>query len=325
MGLIAVLAIASPFWISQGTEQPLSPIEKQTQNSSSSLTPEAPLSSQLAATTVAPASPASPIDKPTSTPTSDSSTPVATNKMEPTTTTKAPDAIKSPKDDALHELIVFFGVSPTDTNTIISNALNNTNLDAFSGATRITQKQSLLNKKQLQNVGGEPYTKNVTTIPSLTYIAALLRAETQAKIYNIVTTTNYPRQTAKLFAYVRKEKNENIMPELTDDAVIDLDEAALIYLCYPIWLNEIPQAVRSFLLKYDLSGKIIVPVIVHYNPFNDKTLRTLASAEPNATIYSPALTIQTGLLSNLKKLHQEVKQYLKDLEEKKPALEQWQN
>lgn len=359
-GLAALLAIASPFLLLQSTEQTqpsaqapnapdasaehLKPLQKigpngelllgdktksdknpaanSQGNTTTANTPDSkPATSASSSTSdsTSTATPA-PATTPTTTPAT-ASKPVATTKPEATTPATPAKSDSLPPVSHEHELIVFFGVSPTDANAIIRNAQKNSNanLDAFSGATRLTQKQSLLSKKQLQNVGGDPYEKNITTIPSLSYIAALLREETKAPIYNIVTTTHYPRQTAKLFEYVRKEKNDNIIPELTDDGVIDLDNADRIYLCYPIWLNELPQAVRSFLLKYDLSGKTIVPVIVHSNPFNDRTLRTLTSAEPNATIYTPALTIQTGLFSDLKKLHQVVQEYLEDNES---ALEQ---
>lgn len=334
-GLVAVLAIASPFLLLQGAEPPqasaqasdatanyLAPLQKIGPNGELLLVNK-PKSNQNAASTVT--SSIAEVTTPTTKDVAIAITPTTAPAQTPTSETVAKNEIApatfetSSKNDSLHpvshehELIVFFGVSPIDANTIINIAKKNSNanLDAFSGATRLTQKQSLLSKKQLQNVS-DSYEKNITTIPSLSYVAALLHEETKAPIYNIVTTTYYPRQIAKLFEYVRKEKNENIIPELTDDALIDLDNTNLIYLCYPIWLNEIPQAVRSFLLKYDLSGKTIVPVIVHSNPFNGRTLRTLTSAEPNATIYTPALTIQTGLFSDLKKLHQVVKQYLEN-------------
>ena len=210
-------------------------------------------------------------------------------------------------------LIVFFAVSPQAPNEEELRTIHEMELDVLSGASSIPTKQSLLTPQQLQNIGGEPYEKPSNMIPAGTYLTALIREATGSRVYNIVTTTHYPRRIRDLYTYVLQEERDHILPELTDDNPLNLEAFETIYLCYPVWWNDLPMAVYSFLQKYDLSGKNIIPIMMHSAPANEKTLQTIATLEPNATLYRPALTIQANQFKDLKQLQATVEQYIEKL------------
>lgn len=210
-------------------------------------------------------------------------------------------------------LIVFFAVSPQSPNEEELRTIHEMEQDVLSGASSIPTKQSLLTPQQLQNIGGEPYEKPSNMIPAGTYITALIREATGSRVYNIVTTTHYPRKIKDLYTYVLQEDRDHALPELTDDNPLSLEAFETIYLCYPVWWNDLPMAVYSFLQKYDLSGKNIIPIMMHSAPANEKTLQTIATLEPNATLYRPALTIQATQFKDLKQLQATVEHYIESL------------
>ncbi|HIX56515.1 MAG TPA: hypothetical protein H9850_03470 [Candidatus Anaerobiospirillum pullistercoris] len=210
-------------------------------------------------------------------------------------------------------LIVFFAVSPQSPNEEELRTIHEMELDVLSGASSIPTKQSLLTPQQLKNIGGEPYEQPSNMIPAGTYLTALIREATGSRVYNIVTTTHYPRKIKDLYTYVLQEDRDHALPELTDDNPLSLEAFETIYLCYPVWRNDLPMAVYSFLQKYDLSGKNIIPIMMHSAPANEKTLQTIATLEPNATLYRPALTIQATQFKDLKQLQATVEHYIESL------------
>ena len=58
----------------------------------------------------------------------------------------------------------------------------------------------------------------------------------------------------------------------------------MVYLGYPIWNDQIPGAVYSFLERYDLSGKTIVPFCTYEEGTTDSTYAAIAAAEPEAEV-----------------------------------------
>ena len=42
-----------------------------------------------------------------------------------------------------------------------------------------------------------------------------------------------------------------------------MDQYDIVFIGYPNWALDVPQAIRSFLSSYDLSGKTVVPFCTH--------------------------------------------------------------
>ena len=57
----------------------------------------------------------------------------------------------------------------------------------------------------------------------------------------------------------KQEQAEQVRPPLTA-CVEDMAQYDIIFLGYPIWYQDLPMPVYTFLESYDLQGKTIIPV-----------------------------------------------------------------
>lgn len=149
--------------------------------------------------------------------------------------------------------------------------------------------------------------------PAMDYIAQTLSTESGAKLFKIATVTTYPDSAAKLYSMSFTELNEHKYPELTDDVPLDIDDYSVVYLCYPNWWGNMPGAIYSFLSKYDLSDKIIIPVCLYDRDEFSNTTDTIATIEPNATVYNKGMLINEKDCSNEAKLRNKIRTYLTNL------------
>ncbi|MEY8536279.1 cyclophilin-like fold protein [Blautia pseudococcoides] len=58
------------------------------------------------------------------------------------------------------------------------------------------------------------------------------------------------------------EMQQNILPELKDSD-LDISKYDTVFIGYPVWATDVPQAVLSFLNEYDLTGKTVIPFCTH--------------------------------------------------------------
>lgn len=64
--------------------------------------------------------------------------------------------------------------------------------------------------------------------------------------------------------------------ELTASTVENWEEYDTIFLGYPIWWGDMPQALYTFLEEYDFSGKTIIPFCPHGDSGFSRTISTIA-------------------------------------------------
>lgn len=74
------------------------------------------------------------------------------------------------------------------------------------------------------------------------------------------------------------------------EATPALNDASLIYLCYPIYMGTLPSYVASFLRQRNWDGKTIVPIASSIATGFGKSLKALKKLCPKATI-APGLSI----------------------------------
>lgn len=58
------------------------------------------------------------------------------------------------------------------------------------------------------------------------------------------------------------EMGRNYLPELKESN-LDIAGYEVVFVGYPVWATDVPQAVLSFLNEYDLSGKTVIPFCTH--------------------------------------------------------------
>ncbi len=123
-----------------------------------------------------------------------------------------------------------------------------------------------------------------------------------ADITRIETAKNYDTTDhAKLIALAQTEQNNNYRPPLKPIKA-NIDEYGLIFLGYPIWWADLPTPVYSFLERYDLSGKRVIPFGTHGGSGFSNTRETISRLQPNAGILSrDGLTISRDHIQNAEK------------------------
>lgn len=147
----------------------------------------------------------------------------------------------------------------------------------------------------------------------MSFIANRLNQESGADLYYITPTTQYPKKQKKLYQFALSELTDKNYPELTDDVPLHLERYDTIYLCYPIWWDDMPAAIYSFLIKYDLSDKTIIPVCLHSGDEFANTISTIITYEPHATIYKKGLAISTKESLNSNYINNKIRSFLSNL------------
>ena len=78
------------------------------------------------------------------------------------------------------------------------------------------------------------------------------------KIFEIQTVTPYPADYQEMTKIAKEEQASSARPPLATH-MEDLAAYDVIFLGYPIWYQDLPMPVYTFLESYDFTGKIIIP------------------------------------------------------------------
>ena len=198
-------------------------------------------------------------------------------------------------------VVIYFSapVSSTKINLRKDADLSKLKIDSLSGATQVKYQD----QDTFQDVSE----------PAMDYIANTLSKESGAQLFKVATVTTYPDNVSKLYSMSFDELSNSEYPELTDDVLLNIDEYSVIYLCYPNWWGNMPGAIYSFLAKYDLSDKIIVPVCLYEKDKFSGTTDTIATIEPNASVYSKGLLISKEECKNESNMRSKIRTFLTEL------------
>lgn len=94
-------------------------------------------------------------------------------------------------------------------------------------------------------------------------------------------------QRAEDYADLQQEAEEEILqgvrPEITVSAD-NVEEYDTIFVGYPIWWDEAPAMIATFLESYDFSGKTIVPFCTSASDSIDNSLHIFSELCPEATL-----------------------------------------
>ncbi len=94
------------------------------------------------------------------------------------------------------------------------------------------------------------------------YIAMMIESLVGGDLYSIETIDLYPSNFSEVVNQNHNEAREGYLPPLSSPP-LDISQYDSIFLGFPIWASNVPQAVLSFLSLYDFSGKKIVPFCTH--------------------------------------------------------------
>ena len=149
-------------------------------------------------------------------------------------------------------------------------AAENSGVDAVSSASYTT-------------IGG-------TAVGRLRAVADMIQENTDGDLFSIQTAVVYPSDGGELIDYAAEEQDENARPELTCH-IEDLDQYGTIFVGFPTWWYDMPQALYSFFDEYDFSGKTIIPFNVHNGSRFSGTIDTIKELELDATVVEDGFTV----------------------------------
>lgn len=179
--------------------------------------------------------------------------------------------------DGANVLVAYFTVPETD------------GTDTVSSASRIVVDGEVLGNTQ--------------------YIAQLIAQETGGTLFTIETEQTYPGSHDPLLEFAYNERAEDARPALSAQ-IEKLDQIDVIFLGYPNWNADLPMPLYTFLEENDLSQKTIIPFVTHGGSGFSRTIQTIQSLQPDATVIENGLSVSRNDVSDAQA---EVSSWIADL------------
>lgn len=195
----------------------------------------------------------------------DSNTEISDTSVEPETFSNeespAPDTDVSESSEGNNILIAYFTM-PEDVDT--------EGVDAIAGASIVVDEGKIMGNVE--------------------YIASIIQDTVGGDLFQIETVEQYPLDHDPLVDQAAQEQGEDARPELSTH-IENLEQYNTIFLGYPNWWGDMPQALYTFLEEYDFSGKTIIPFCPHGGSGFSRTESTIAELQPGATVSENGLEI----------------------------------
>lgn len=112
-------------------------------------------------------------------------------------------------------------------------------------------------------------------------VARMIQKETGGDLFRIQTKKKYPVNFDKLVDQNHKEMDDGYLPKLKKK-VKNIKQYDVIFLGYPIWAVDTPQAIQSFLKAHNLKGKTIIPFCTHGGSGQSGTYKKIRKLCPGA-------------------------------------------
>jgi flavodoxin len=114
-------------------------------------------------------------------------------------------------------------------------------------------------------------------------MAKQIQQQTDGDLFEIKTVKTYPTDYNECTEVAKKEQDDNARPPLSTE-VKDMAAYDVVFVGYPNWWGTMPMALFTFLEKYDLSGKTVVPFCTYGSGRWQRSLDDFKKLCPNATI-----------------------------------------
>ncbi len=92
----------------------------------------------------------------------------------------------------------------------------------------------------------------------------MIAEKTGADMFEIVPAEdNYPTDNySALTDMALQEQKDNARPAIANE-IENFDDYDTVFLGYPIWWNDLPMILYTFLENHDFSGKTVIPFCTH--------------------------------------------------------------
>jgi flavodoxin len=122
------------------------------------------------------------------------------------------------------------------------------------------------------------------------YAAEFIGKAVGADIFQIDTVKPYAENYRECCMQAVEEAKANARPEIKG-YLADVSQYDTIFVCFPCWCGTAPMCVFTFLERYDLTGKKIVPLCTNEGSGLANAPKDLANSCPGAVI-APGLSVR---------------------------------
>ena len=129
------------------------------------------------------------------------------------------------------------------------------------------------------------------------FMAGVIQNAVGGELFQIETVQQYPLEHEPLVDLAAEEQDAGARPELSSH-IEDPSQYDVIFLGYPNWWGDMPQALYTFLEEYDFSGKTIIPFCPHGGSGFSRTISTIAELQPGANVVEQRLSISRNSVTD---------------------------
>lgn len=130
-------------------------------------------------------------------------------------------------------------------------------------------------------------------------VAKKIKKMTGGTMFRIQTKKKYPSNYDKMLNTAQKEQDEKARPALKKK-VKSMKKYDVIVIGYPIWWHTTPRVVNTFLEKYNLKGKTVIPFCTSGGSEIDESLPALRKSAKGAVL-KEGYTADSGSTAEIKR------------------------
>ncbi len=152
-------------------------------------------------------------------------------------------------------------------------------------------------------------------------LAKIIHGNTGGKLVAVELQNPYPEGYGAIVEQVRKENEVGYLPPLKTE-IDSMEKYDVVFFGFPTWGTQLPPPMKSFLDRYDLAGKTVVPFNTHAGYGVGSGFQTVKKLCPNSNVldgYSTKGGIERdGILYVMqgdkeKEVQQDVRHWLREI------------
>ena len=110
-------------------------------------------------------------------------------------------------------------------------------------------------------------------------MAEEIQNQTKGDLFKIERKAEY----SDLYTEAEDEINNNERPELAS-TVENMDDYDVIFIGFPVWWDNVPAMINSFLESYDLTDKVVIPFCTSSSDGIEGSMPGIRNSAKNATV-----------------------------------------
>ena len=190
---------------------------------------------------------------------------VACGNAEPAAPDNAPEASETSEDTAQAPEIAAVAEEEESSGTPDSEDADASGLDTEEAVeeTPASEEKSSMLVVYFSRIG-EQYSVGVIEQGNTAIVAEMIAERTGAHVFEITPAENhYPTDNYRALTDIGlQEQKDNARPAIASE-MENFEEYDTVFLGYPIWWNDLPMILYTFLESHDFTGKTVIPFCTH--------------------------------------------------------------